>query len=330
MQGLLSPLEVKRLLLRNRIVMPPMASNAAGEDGQPTQRHLEYYLPRARSGVGLVIWEHTYVHPSGRLTRGQLGLHHDGLVEAYRPLVSALKATGARVAIQLTHAGGATTEAACGTQPVGPSAVVHPRTGRAPRALTPEEMASLREAFAAAARRAQRAGFEAVEIHGAHGFLLNQFLSPLTNRRADAYGGSLEDRARFPLEVVRAVREAVGPDYPVFYRLGAADNLPGGLPLEEAKVVAPWLVEAGVDLLDVSGGLGGSHPAGAPPGFFLPLAEGIKSVVKVPVVGVGGISDPFFADEIVRSGRADLVAVGRALLADAEWAARAIAILERR
>ncbi|MEW6547809.1 MAG: NADH:flavin oxidoreductase [Bacillota bacterium] len=327
MAGLLTPLEYRGLVLRNRIVMPPMASDVATPEGEPTGRHLDHYLPRARGGVGLVIVEHSYVELRGRLTRTQLGIHHDGLVDAFRPLVDAIHETGARVAIQITHAGGATTEEVCGTRPVGPSEVPHPRSGCAPRALGAEELPSLVEAFGAAARRARLAGFDAVEIHGAHGFLLNQFLSPLTNRRQDGYGGSLENRARFPLEVVRAVRRAVGPDFPVLYRLGAADNVPGGLTLEESQVVAPWLVEAGVDVLDVSGGLGGSRPPGAPPGYFVPLAEGIKRVVEVPVVVTGGITDPFFADGIVRAGKADLVGIGRALLADPDWARKAIASL---
>ncbi|HHY95526.1 MAG TPA: NADH:flavin oxidoreductase [Firmicutes bacterium] len=336
---LLSPLEVKGVIrLRNRIVMPPMASDVASEEGEPTKRHFDHYLPRARSGVALVIVEHSYVEKAGRMSRTQLGIHHDGLVEPYRRLVAAIKEAGAAAAIQITHAGGATTEAVCGSRPVGPSPVSHLRSGQAPRPLAEEELSALAQAFAAAARRAREAGFDAVEIHGAHGFLLNQFLSPVTNRRTDAYGGSLENRARFPLHVVGAVREAVGPDYPVFYRLGAADWLPGlapvatgaGLTLEETKVVAPWLVQAGIDLLDISGGLGGSRPQGVPPGYFVPLAVGIKSVVKVPVLVTGGITDPLLADEIVRTGKADLVGIGRALLADPQWAAQAVATLQGR
>lgn len=327
MPDLLTPLEFKGLVLRNRIVMPPMASDVATPAGEPTRRHYDHYLPRARGGVGLVIVEHSYVEVCGRLTRTQLGIHHDGMIEPFRRLAEAIRETGARVALQVTHAGGATTEEVCGTRPVGPSEVPHPRTGKAPRPLSEDELPALAEAFAAAARRVQRAGFDAVEIHGAHGFLLNQFLSPLTNQRRDRYGGSPENRAHFPLEVVKAVRQAVGPDYPVMYRLGAADNVPGGLTLEEAQVVAPRLVEAGVDLLDISGGLGGSRPAGAPPGYFVPLAVGVKAVVKVPVVVTGGITDPHFADEIVREGRADLVGIGRALLADPDWARKAIAAL---
>lgn len=330
MPDLLTPLPWKGMVLRNRIVMPPMASDLATPEGEPTRRHFDHYLPRARGGVALVVVEHSYVQPGGRLTPTQLGIHHDGVVEPFRKLVAAIHATGARVAIQITHAGGATTEAVCGSQPVGPSEVPHPRTGRAPRALGEDELPALAEAFAAAARRARLAGFDAVEIHGAHGFLLNQFLSPLTNRRQDRYGGSLENRARFPLEVVKAVRAAVGPDFPVMYRLGAADNVPGGLTLEESQEVAPLLVEAGVDLLDISGGLGGSRPAGAPPGYFVPLAVGIKQVVEVPVLVTGGITDPFFADEIVRTGKADLVGIGRALLADPDWARKAIEALRGR
>ncbi|MEW6398072.1 MAG: NADH:flavin oxidoreductase [Bacillota bacterium] len=328
MPGLLAPLEFKGMELRNRIVMPPMASDVATADGEPTQRHFDHYLPRARGGVALVIVEHSYVDTGGRLTRTQLGMHHDGLIAAYRRLVEAIREAGAKVAIQITHAGGATTEEVAGARPVGPSEVLNPRSHRAPRALEAGELAALAEAFATAARRARLAGFDGVEIHGAHGFLLNQFLSPVTNRRQDEYGGPLENRVRFPLEVVRAVRAAVGADYPLLYRLGAADNVPGGLTLEESQVVVPWLVESGVDLVDVTGGLGGSRPPGAPPGYFVPLAEGIKQVVRVPVVVTGGITDPIFADRIVREGKADLVGIGRALLADPDWARKAIAALQ--
>ncbi|MDI3281291.1 MAG: NADH:flavin oxidoreductase, partial [Bacillota bacterium] len=160
-----------------------------------------------------------------------------------------------------------------------------------------------------------------------HGYLLNQFFSPLTNRRTDEYGGTRENRLRFPLEVVAAVRQAVGPDYPVFYRFGASDRLPDGLTVEDGRFAAPRLVEAGVDVLDVSGGLCGSRPAGAPPGYFVPLAEAIKPVVSVPVLVTGGITEPELADRIIREGKADLVGIGRALLADPRWPEKAREVL---
>ncbi|MDA8145128.1 MAG: NADH:flavin oxidoreductase [Thermaerobacter sp.] len=323
MPDLFSPLEVRGLALRNRIMMPPMASDVATEAGEVTPRHLEHYLARARSQVALLVVEHTYVRRSGRLTRTQLGLHDEALVEGFRRLVEAIRPTGARLVLQLTHAGSATTAAVAEAVPEGPSAVLHPSGKEVPRELTVADLAQIREEFAAAARRAVEAGFDGVEIHGAHGYLLNQFLSPLTNRRTDDYGGDLAGRSRFPLEVIRRVRREVGPDYPLFYRFGADDGLPGGFPLAEAVELAPRLVEAGVDLLDVSGGLIGSRPAGAPPGYNVEAAAAVRRAVTVPVAVAGGITEPAFADSLIREGKTDLVAVGRALLRDPRWALRA-------
>lgn len=327
MPNLLSTLEVKGMVLKNRIVMPPMANNMATEQGEITPKLVEHYLARAKAEVGLLIVEHAYVVPMGRVNKNQLGMHDDRVIPGLRELVDAVHAAGARIGSQITHAGGAATSEVLGAIPEAPAAVRHPRGTEVPRELGVKELAVLAKAFATAARRVKAAGFDMVEIHGAHGYLLNQFYSPLTNRRKDAYGGDREKRLRFPLEVVEAVRREVGPDFPVFYRLGADDLMPGGLTAEDAKFAAPRLVEAGVDLLDVSGGLGGSRPEGAKPGYFVPLAIAVKSVVQGPVLVTGGIREPEFADQIIRDGKADLVGIGRALLADPEWARKAVAAL---
>ena len=185
--------------------------------------------------------------------------------------------------------------------------------------------------FGEAARRACKAGFDGVEVHGAHGFLLNQFASPLSNRRTDEYGGSFENRFRFPLEVVEEVRKAVGSDSSLLYRLGVYDGQEGGVTTRECQGFARKLVEGGVNMVDVSGGFVGSRPKGSvSQGYFLPLAEKIKQAVEVPVIGVGGIKDTEFADEAIRQNRVDLVAVGRALLADPDWALNATKTLTRR
>jgi len=328
---LFSPLDTGKLRLANRIAMPPMALEAAGADGAPVSRHLDHYLARASRGVGLVVVEHAFVDLSGRLSPGQLGVHHDGLVPAYRRLVKALRPTGARVALQISHAGAAARSAVTGAPPVGPSPVALPREGAEPPCeLGEAALEELVHKFARAAARAREAGFCAVEIHGAHGFLLSQFLSPLTNHRRDAFGGTLQGRARLPREVVKAVREAVGQDYPVLYRLGLADYLAaerGGLTPEEGLTVAGWLVQAGVDMLDISGGLGGARPAGAAAGYFLPWAQRVRARVRVPVMVAGGITDPLLADQAIREGRADVVGIGRALLADPAWALKARRVL---
>jgi 2,4-dienoyl-CoA reductase-like NADH-dependent reductase (Old Yellow Enzyme family) len=185
--------------------------------------------------------------------------------------------------------------------------------------------------FGEAAGRACKAGFDAVEIHGAHGFLLNQFASPLSNRRTDEYGGPFENRIRFPLEVVEEVRKVVGSHTPLLYRLGAYDGQEGGVTISECQAFARKLVEAGINLVDVSGGLVGSRPEGSTSqGYFLPLAEMIRQAVEVPVIGVGGIKDPEFADEAIRQKRVDLLAVGRAILADPDWPLKAAKTLSQK
>ncbi|HUW63996.1 MAG TPA: NADH:flavin oxidoreductase [Spirochaetia bacterium] len=327
MAGLFSPLETAGLSLENRIVMPPMANYLCGEDGAITDALLEHYGRRAGKEVALVIVEHSYVLPSGRAHKKQLGLHDDRLVPGLTRLVEEVHRHGARIGIQITHAGSNTGSDVLGEQPLAPSALPHPvreNAGTA-RELTYLDLAALKEAFAAAARRAVAAGFDMVEIHGAHGYLLNQFFSPLTNKRSDEYGGSLENRLRFPLEVVAAVRQAVGKDFSLFYRFGADDQMPGGITVGEAQKATPLLAEAGVNVLDLSGGLCGARKTGS--GFFLYLAEGIKPAAGIPVMVTGGLGDPHLADRVIREGTADLVGIGRALLADPDWAVKARATI---
>lgn len=326
MPGLLTPFIYRGLELRNRIVMPPMANNLATEKGEVTREILHHYK-RRRTDVGLIIVEHSYVHPLGRVNKNQLGLHGDHVLPGLKQLVNNIVAGRTAIGIQLTHGGSAVPAEVIGQEPLAPSPVAHPRLQEKPRELSLAEMKEIREAFAAAARRAKTAGFHLVEIHGAHGYLLNQFYSPLTNHRQDEYGGTREKRLRFPLEVVQAVRAAVGPDFPIFYRLGSNDGFPGGLTVEDAQFAAPRLVEAGVDVLDISGGFMGSRPVGAEPGYFVPLAVAVKAVVKAPVLVAGGITDPVFADELVRDGKTDLVGIGRALLEDPDWAVKAKVVL---
>lgn len=321
MPGLFDPIEIGTLRLKNRIVMPPMATGLAIIRGEVTEALIRHYTRRAR-GPGLIVVEHSYVTRGGRLQERQLGIYDDELMPGLTRLTEAVHGHGTPIAIQLNHAGGRTTSEVCGVQPVAPSPVTL-STERS-RELTLDEIDGLVEAFGQGARRAVGAGFDVVEVHGAHGFLLNQFLSPLANQRDDPYGGVLENRARLPIRVVKRVREVEGEGFPLFYRLGADDMTPGGLTLEDGKAAAVMLVEAGVDVVDVSSGFVGSRPAGFEgQGYLIPLAEGIKGVVDVPVIGVGGITRAEYADMIVREGRVDLVAVGRALLADPEWAIKA-------
>jgi len=330
MSGLFSPLTVKRFTLKNRIVLPPMANNMSDDSGAVTDAHIEHYVRRARAGVGMVIIEHAYIRRDGRVNKQQLGIYDDALIPGLRRLAEAVKACDTVVGIQITHGGGKVTQETAGTQPLAPSDVLVPGAQEPARALTVEEISAIVKAFVAAARRALAAGFDFVEIHGAHGYLLSEFLSPLTNRRTDAYGGDLEGRLRMPLEVVKAVRQVVDDEHLLLYRLGANDFTPGGLTEEEGREAAKALAAAGVDLLDISGGLIGAQPPdwdGTSQGYFVPMAAAIRAEIDIPVVVAGGITDPHFADRVIREGKVDLVAIGRAMLADPDWAAKARAAL---
>ena len=320
--GLSDPLRVKGLTLKCRIVMAPVATDFATEAGVVTERLIEHYVRRAEA-LGLLIVEHSYILPQGRLSQRQLGLYDDSLISGLEKLTQSVQAMDTPIVAQITHAGSQTSEKTIGMPPVGPSA------SRGVHELQVSEIEDLCFAFVAAAERAVRAGFDGVEIHGAHGFLLNQFYSPLTNKRRDEYGGSLENRMRFPLEVVERVRAAVGEKI-LSYRLGADDMDRAGTGIEDSKIFAARLQEAGVDILDVSGGLCGSSPEKLKlvQGYFMGQARQIREVVDIPVVGVGGITDPYYADRFVREGAADLIAVGRALLKDPKWAIKALHILE--
>ncbi len=320
MPGLFDPIVIKELKLKNRLVMAPMATNMATDEGEVTDRHLNHYTTRAKGGVGLIILEHNYVLRSGRLSLRQMGLYDDKLIPGLRRLVEAIHSCGSKVAVQITHAGAKTNSSITGEQPVSPSRIIPPNGVETPRQLSVAEIESIVNAFREAAHRALEAGCDAVELHGAHGFLLGQFVSPYTNKRDDEYGGNIEKRLRFPTEVIGAVKAVLQGKIPIFYRFGADDMVGGGLTAAEGKKVAPYLEDAGVDVLDISGGLGGGGSDWfSEQGYFIPLARGIKGVVNIPVIGVGNITGPEFADQIVREGRVDMVALGRKLLSDPEF-----------
>lgn len=322
MVDLLASLDVKGVTFRNRIVMPPMHTGLATTEGAVTNSLIGHYVERSKA-LGLLIIEHSYISLAGKLSEKQLGIYKDQLVPGLEKLASSIHAVSTPVVMQINHAGRTTSMETTGMKPVAPSP-----NGNA-RKLRSEEVKALVKAFAKAAERAVRAGFDGVEIHGAHGFLLSQFLSPLTNRRLDKYGGSLENRMRFPVEVVQKVKEQVGEKL-LLYRLGADDLDPEGVRIEDSKKIAIKLQEAGVDIIDVSGGLCGSRPPKleGKQGYFIPQAQQIKKVVDIPVIGVGGITEPEYADKVIREERVDLVAVGRALLKDSHWAIKAIKSLK--
>jgi len=315
-------LEVKGLTLRNRIVMPPMQTGRATVKGAVTDRLISFYVRRS-AALGLLIVEHSYVSAGGKLSPKQLGIYNDELIDGLEKLSARIHAVGTPIVVQITHAGGVANRQIIGAEPAGPSAT------RNARELTRSEIEALVEEFAVAAERAIKAGFDGVELHGAHGFLLNQFSSPLLNKRGDEYGGSLENRMRFPLMVVEKVRESSRGRL-LLYRLGADDLDPNGTRVEDSATFATKLEQYGVDVIDVSGGLCGSEPKQLRnvKGYFVPQAYEIKRAVKAPVIGVGGITDAEYADKLVRDGKVDLVAVGRALWKDPKWAEKAVEALK--
>ena len=322
MVNLLDPLKIKGLTLKNRIVMSPMHTGLATAGGAVTDNLIKHYVQRSRA-LGMLIVEHSYVSLDGRLSERQLGIYNDSLIVGLKKLASKIHATGTPVVIQINHAGRAAKMEITGMKPIAPSSI-----GEAEE-IRENEIEALVTAFAMAAERAMRAGFDGVEVHGAHGFLLNQFLSPLTNLRRDKYGDSLENRMRFPLEIAKRVKEKIGGRL-LLYRLGSDDLNPAGIRIEDSKKFAVRLQETGVDIIDVSGGLCGSRPSQLQErqGYFIPQARQIKKVVNTPVIGVGGITEPEYADKVIREENVDLVAVGRALLEDPDWATKATKTLE--
>jgi 2,4-dienoyl-CoA reductase-like NADH-dependent reductase (Old Yellow Enzyme family) len=319
--SLIEPLEVKGVTLRNRIVMPPMQTGRASFEGAVTNRLINFYVRRS-SVLGLPIVEHAYVSPTGRIGPKQLGIYSDSLISGFEKLAKGLHEVGVPAVVQISHAGGVTNKRVIGTEPAGPSA--RPKT----RMLEVGEINNIAEDFALAAERAFRAGFDGVELHGAHGYLLNQFFSPLLNKREDDYGGSLEKRMSFPLLVVEKVRQRLRGKL-LLYRLGSDDLAPEGTHIEDSVIFARKLEQSGVDIIDVSGGMCGSEPKQLKhvKGYFIPQASEIKKAVKVPVIGVGGITDAILADRLVSEGKVDLVAIGRAFWRDYQWAEKAIKTL---
>ena len=320
---LLDSLEISGLTLKNRIVMPPMHTGLATTKGSATEKLIEHYVQRSRS-LGLLIVEHSYVSLDGKLSEKQLGICDDSLIPGLNKLSSSIHATDTPVVIQINHAGKRADKEITRMHPVAPSP-----SGTA-RELRVEEIEALAQAFAKAAEKAMKAGFDGVELHGAHSSLLSQFFSPITNRRRDKYGGSLENRMRFPLDVVKRVKEKIEGRL-LLYRLGSDDLDPAGTQIEDSKEFAQKLEEAGVNIIDVSGGLCGSQPAQLQntQGYFIPQAAQIKKAVEIPVIGVGGITEPEYANKLIQEGHVDLVAVGRGLLEDPDWATKAIKKLQK-
>ncbi|AGA69297.1 NADH:flavin oxidoreductase [Desulfitobacterium dichloroeliminans LMG P-21439] len=329
MATLFDPIKIGNMIMKNRVVMPPMTTNFPDEDGFVTQQLIDYYSERAKSGVGLIIVEATYGRKDGRRNFRNINIYDDRYVSGLLKLTTEIKKYGAKVALQIAHGGRECRQSVTGTKPLAPSAVTTTFSGYGqgenPITLTSDQIEELVESYADAAKRAQEAGFDAVEIHGAHGYLISQFLSPATNYRNDKYGGDLEGRARFFIDVVKCCKKNVSADFPIIARINASDYMTDGLTLTESVQAAKLLEGAGADAIHITAGTNSSHPYMMMPGMFIPrgcnvdAAKKFKDTIKVPIIVAGRITDPVLAKDIIEMKSADMVAVGRGLIADPEW-----------
>jgi 2,4-dienoyl-CoA reductase-like NADH-dependent reductase (Old Yellow Enzyme family)/thioredoxin reductase len=329
LSSLFSPIKIKSLELVNRAVMPPMGTNLGNPDGTVSDANLAYIRRRARGGAGLIITEIASVHPSGLAIPNELGAFHDQFIPGLRKIANTVHAAGSKVALQLHHAGRESLYLLQKGKAIAPSEIPSLVFGLTPRQITYEEIQEIIAAFGSAARRGMEAGFDAVEIHGAHGYLLTQFLSTLSNQRDDDYGGSLINRSRFIIEVLREVRKTVGQDFPISLRLSVEECIKDGYTFDDIRPILPSFVQAGADFLHASLGTHGS-PGGittAPyeyqPGFNVWRAKKLKEIVGLPVIAVGRFTDPSLANEVIAKGDADLVAFGRQFLADPDFLIKA-------
>lgn len=322
LDNLFEPITVNGMELRNRAVMPAMGTGYGALDGTVTDRLIAYLARRARGGAGLIITEVCAVDPRGKGFPMEIGAWTDDQIPGLERLASAVHDEGARLALQLHHAGRETLEAFAGDIPESASAIPSPTMMQPCVEMSQERIGQVIAAYAGAAGRAREAGLDAVEVHGAHGYLINQFLSPFSNTREDEYGGSDDNRALFALQVLEAVRREVGPGFPVLFRVSCEELVRGGYDISFMEWLAPQLERTGADAIHASVGVG-STPGNltiasmdTEYGFNLPRARAVRSVVGVPVIGVGRINDPVLADEAIARGDADLISFGRQMLAD--------------
>ncbi|MDI6754580.1 MAG: FAD-dependent oxidoreductase [Thermodesulfobacteriota bacterium] len=321
MERLFQPISINSLKLKNRILMPTLDPGFAGEGGKVNQRLIDYFVRRARGGVSFIMVGPAVFDPRGVGGTFEYRLYLDGVLEGLSRLVEAIHHCGVPVGLQLHHAGRQANPELIEGPPVAPSAIPCPVRKSTPRTLTIPEIEEIVLQYGNYARKIKEAGFDAVEIHGSHGYLIAGFLSPLANSRTDQYGGSLANRARFAQEVVREVRRSVGNRFPVFFRIAGEEHVPGGLTKEETPLIAKLAEEAGVDAIDVSAGNYQTAewivpPMTLPQGCNIPAAEAIKQKVKIPVVVSGRINEPELAEQILQNGKADIVAIARGLVAD--------------
>jgi 2,4-dienoyl-CoA reductase-like NADH-dependent reductase (Old Yellow Enzyme family) len=325
MSNLFESTSLNGMVLSNRTIRSATWEGLAGKDGSSTSKLIELLAELARGGIGLIITSHAYVSPEGQAGPWQLGIYSDDSIPGLLEMTGSIRTMGGKIALQLAHAGSHASSRLSGLEPIGPSAI-EKESGPVGREMTRDDIERVTEAFASAAVRAQRAGFHAVQIHAAHGYLLSQFLSPYFNRRKDEYGGSIENRARLPVQVLKAIRKAVGSDFPVFIKLNSEDFLHGGLTVEEMIETSAMLEECGIDAIEMSGGtfLSGKHnPSrrGKPgPGeteaYYEAAARRYKRKIRAPLMLVGGIRSFETAERLVTEGVTDYIALCRPLICE--------------
>lgn len=339
MAALFQETTINSMTLRNRLVRSATWEGMCAGDGRPTRKLKDFLHHLAIGGIGLIVSGYTFVSTEGKQLPGKMGIYTDDFANDFIALAQTVHAAGAKMAIQLVHAGGQADSASAGRQPLAPSSVKAEQFPELPAELSHREIREIVQAFGQGARRAKAWGFDGVQLHGAHGYLINQFLSPLTNRRTDGYGGSRENRCRFLFEVYQEVRQNVGTDFPVMIKLNATDHLPGGLGLDDAIFAARQLSDAGLDAIEVSSGTAASGRLGpvrpriksaAQEAYNLDLALRIKAVVQCPVMVVGGFRSYAVAEEAVVRHGMDFVALSRPLIREPHLPNRWLAGDQRR
>ena len=308
------------LVLPNRLVRSATAEGMADGDGRPQPRLQQMYRELVRGGVGLIITGHMYVHPSGKAHPEMTGAYSDELLPGLAELATAVHQEGGKAVVQINH-GGTNCSAETVAETISPSAVKAPSLEQPAREMTADDIALMIGSYGQAARRVKEAGFDGVQVHGAHGYLISQFLSPFANRRTDEWGGDLAGRMRFLRAVCEAVRAQVGPDYPVFIKLGMMDGVEGGLSVEEGVQVAAALAELGLDGLEISGGSDSDATrktirTEADEAYFRPVAQKVRPITRLPIILVGGMRSRSVMEDILRTGDADFVALCRPLICE--------------
>lgn len=320
---------IKSVTISNRLVMPPMATSKAA-NGDVTDQLIDYYDEKSKGGyIGLIITEHHYVSKDGMASEGQVSISRDEDVAGLKKIADVIHKNGSKVIAQINHAGSSASQDLTGYEPISASAIINvglsAKTQLIPHEMDHDDILRVVKSFADAAKRVKEAGYDGVQIHSAHGYLLNQFYSPLGNKRLDEYGGTIDGRIKIHLEIIRAIREVVGDDFLLSLRLGASDYMEGGSTIEDGVYASKKFQEAGIDLLDISGGYNGFIRKDTnKPGWFSDATSAIKKEISIPLILTGGVTDVKDAEHLLEEGKADFIGIGRAIYKDSKWAEKAM------